>query len=132
MGELFDDEERATTLADYFTAELNELAALIAEVPEADRYSVYYAEGTDALETDPAGSFHTQVFDFLGLKNVAEVAENTTNGFVGQSQVSLEQVIAWDPDYIIRNASGTGSSENVSVKDMLAADEWAGLRAVQI
>ena len=131
MGELFDDEERATILADYFTTELNELAALIGQVPEADRYSVYYAEGTDALETDPAGSFHTQVFDFLGLKNVAEVAENTTNGFVGQSQVSLEQVIAWDPDYIIRNASGTGSSENVSVKDMLAADEWAGLRAVQ-
>ena len=70
-------------------------------------------------------------FTLIGMINVADVAENTTNGFVGQSQISLEQIINWNPQYIIRNFSGTGTSDNVKASDILANPDWAGIRAVQ-
>ena len=131
LGELFNDPERGKMLSEYIDKELKEVKSLAAKIPQDKLYSVYYSEGADGLETDPSGSFHTETFDLLGLKNVADVAENTSNGFVGQSQVSLEQVIAWNPDYIIRNFSGTGTSENVKASDILASAEWAGIKAVK-
>ena len=131
LGELFNDQERGDELSEYVATELAELKECAANIPEDDKKTIFYSEGADGLETDPSGSFHTETFDFLGLINVADVAENTSNGFVGQTACSLEQVISWNPDYIIRNFSGTGSSENVKVADILADENWQGIAAVQ-
>ena len=109
-------------------AEIRENAA---KVPESEKVTFLYSEGADGLETDPEGSFHTETFSLIGMLNVADVAENTTNGFVGQSQISLEQIINWNPQYIIRNFSGTGTSDNVKASDILADPDWAGILAVQ-
>lgn len=131
LGELFNDPERGQMLSDYLKEALAEIKENAASVPEEEKVTFFYSEGADGLETDPEGNFHTETFTLVGMKNVADVAENTSNGFVGQSQVSLEQVISWNPMYIIRNFSGTGTSENVKAADILADPNWAGIRAVQ-
>ncbi len=131
LGELFNDPERGNEMAEYVETELNELKDLVAKIPAEDNRTIFYSEGADALETDPAGSFHTELFDFLGLVNVADVSVNTTNGFVGQTVCSLEQIISWDPEYIIRNMSQTGTSENVTVADILSNPDWQGITAVK-
>ena len=64
-----------------------------------DKKNVYYAEGNDGLKTNPSGSVHGQLIDLVGGKNVADSLSqgNTTTGV----QVSIEQVISWNPDVII-------------------------------
>ncbi len=130
LGELFNDPERGQMLSEYLKEQYAEIKENAAAVPEEEKVTFFYSEGADGLETDPEGNFHTETFTLVGMINVADVAENTTNGFVGQSQVSLEQIISWNPQYIIRNFSGTGSSDNVKAADILANPDWAGIQAV--
>ncbi|MEN6462830.1 MAG: ABC transporter substrate-binding protein [Syntrophomonas sp.] len=131
LGQLFQNEERGAKLGQYCVDELNELSKVLATIPKAQAKKIYYAEGANGLETDPFGSMHTQVFDFVGAVNVANIAENTTNGLVGQSTVSLEQIITWNPEYIIRNSTYTGSNNPTSAKAILADPNWAGIKAVK-
>jgi iron complex transport system substrate-binding protein len=59
---------------------------------------VYYAEGTLGLETEPAGSLHGQVLDYVHADNVAKVGAGDVHGM---SRASMEQVLAWDPEVIV-------------------------------
>lgn len=131
MGEVLGEEERADELGEYASKELAEVEDLVAKVPEDEKVSIYYAEGDVGLETDPSGSMHTQVFDFVGVKNVADISENTSNGLVGQSTVSLEQVMEWNPEYIIRNITYSGSSQANPVEEILNNSDWGSIEAVK-
>ena len=57
------------------------------------RTRFYAARGAKGLETGLAGSLHTEAAELLGLENVARVA-----GRSGLTQVSLENLLAWQPD----------------------------------
>ena len=98
LGALLGVPERAKLLADYSRRSLAEAQALAASIPAAERPRVYYAEGLRGLQTDSPGSMHTEPLDFLGVPNVADLAE--TSGF-GRATVSLDQVIAWRPEVIL-------------------------------
>jgi iron complex transport system substrate-binding protein len=60
------------------------------------RTRFYAARGAKGLETGLAGSLHTEAAELLGLENVARVA-----GRSGLTQVSLENLLAWQPDIIL-------------------------------
>ena len=64
-----------------------------------DKKTVYYAQGNDGLQTNPSNSTHGQLIDLVGGENVANslAQGNTTSGI----QVSMEQIIKWNPDVII-------------------------------
>jgi iron complex transport system substrate-binding protein len=47
------------------------------------------------LQTGLAGSINTEVLDYMGARNVAEGLRG------GLATVSLEQVLAWDPEVIL-------------------------------
>jgi iron complex transport system substrate-binding protein len=98
FGKLLDCEERAEELALYAESVLEEIGNKVATLSNEERVSVYYAEGTEGLQTDPSGSFHTQVIDYLEAINVAQV---DMKGGLGRSQVSPEQLAIWNPDVII-------------------------------
>ncbi len=126
IGELLGEQERAEELASYcdrVIARAQELAAL---VPDGERVTVYYAEGNEGLYTDPEGSMHTEVFTIVGAHNVADV--EMQEGY-GQSPVSLEQVIAWDPAYVFV-ASDPDGEMNVYDRITQGAD-WRTIAAVE-
>ena len=54
--------------------------------------------GELGLNTNAAGSFHSEIFDYVPIINVADV-EASSKG--GGSEVSMEQIIQWNPDFII-------------------------------
>jgi iron complex transport system substrate-binding protein len=130
-GKVLGNPERGEMLGKYCDEELARMEALINTIPEPARPRLYYAEGNQGLETDPSGSSHTQAFDFVRAINVADVAENTANGMVGQSVVSLEQIIAWNPDFIIRNTTYTAADPAAAVTSIINNRDWAGISAVQ-
>lgn len=99
LGELLGKQDEAKKLADYCEEKLSAVDAAIATVPADKRISLYYAEGPEGLQTEPEASPHALSFKLAGAKNVADGVEVTKGK--GMSPVSLEQVLAWDPQVII-------------------------------
>jgi len=96
LGELLGAKDRAERLASYADATLNGLRARLATIPEGERPRVYYGRGVNGLETGLAGSINMEVLEQVGAINVAAAA-----GSGGLAKVSLEQVLAWNPEVIL-------------------------------
>jgi iron complex transport system substrate-binding protein len=96
LGEILGARERAETLARYAEETLVALKARIAAIPEGERPRVYYGRGPNGLETGLAGSINMEVLERVGAVNVAAAA-----GKGGLTKVSIEQVLAWNPDVIL-------------------------------
>ena len=98
VGTLLGREARAKLLADDLRASLAKVDQALGAMPEAERVRVYYAESPDGLATDCHHSFHTEAIELARGYNVyrCEQREHT-----GMERVSLEQVIAFDPQVIL-------------------------------
>lgn len=101
MGEIVGAQDKAKELNEFNDKYLDIVHDRSSKLSDSDKKTVYYAQGDDGLQTSPSHSTHGQLIDLIGGKNVADsVAQgNTTNGV----QVSMEQVISWNPDVIITN-----------------------------
>jgi iron complex transport system substrate-binding protein len=119
LGEILGVEERAERQAAYVEATFAEIDAVLAAVPADKRPRVYLARGPDGLETGVVGSINAEIIERAGGRNVAEAA-----GQRGLVRVSMEQVIAADPEIILtwdRNFFGKIFDDPL----------WAGIRAVR-
>lgn len=83
---------------------------------------MYYAENADGLATDPTGSSHTEVLDYCKVTNVADVEMKSGQG---RTEVSIEQVIAWNPELILCH------SGFVLADDIMNNAQWADIQAVK-
>jgi iron complex transport system substrate-binding protein len=101
MGEVVGAQDKAKQLNDFNNKYLDIVHEKSSKLSDSDKKTVYYAQGNDGLQTSPSHSTHGQLIDLIGGKNVADsVAQGNTTGGV---QVSMEQVISWNPDLIITN-----------------------------
>ena len=122
LGTLFNCEKEAEQYAGFLRSVYTFIDSLKKTKGEINS-TVYYTIGTSGLLTDPAGSKHTEAFDFLEIPNAARV--EIPSG--GHAQVNMEQVLMWNPDYIFtagfqgdQNAYGIISSGN----------KWQSIKAV--
>lgn len=127
LGQILGKQDEAKKMADYCTKVASDVAAAVATVPEDERISLYYAEGPEGLQTEPTSSSHALVFKLAGAKNVAEDLE--AEGGKGKTPVSLEQVLAWNPDVII--AWDAQRFEGGSDELIRTDPNWATVKAVQ-
>ncbi len=88
------------------------------------KVDIYYAEGPSGLETEPAGSWHAQVIDMVGGNNVAKVEIKEGKG---KSEVSIEQLLLWDPEIIISWDDERGGYYSGILKD----PAWKDITAVK-
>jgi iron complex transport system substrate-binding protein len=96
LGDLIDAKDRAEQLASYAEETLSGLKRRIASLPERERPRVYYGRGSNGLESGLAGSINMEVLERVGAINVAAAA-----GTGSLSKISIEQVLAWNPDVIL-------------------------------
>lgn len=102
LGELTGEKERASRLGSY-CKETTENAKKIAEsIKDSDKKSVYFAIGDTGLNTNAEGSFHAGVIKYIGANNAAKV-DAVYSG--GGSEVSMEQLLDWNPDIIIADSA---------------------------
>ncbi|KKG14508.1 iron ABC transporter substrate-binding protein [Methanosarcina sp. 2.H.T.1A.6] len=121
VGKLLDCEAQAEKLIEFRSSVLNEINSTVKDIPEDEKVSVYYAEGPKGLMTDPSGSQHSQVIDICGGSNVADCPLTPGSGM---TQVSIEQVMGWDPEVII--------TSNPQFYAAVYSDSlWTGVDAVQ-
>jgi iron complex transport system substrate-binding protein len=125
LGEIMGAESRAETLALYCENAFATVTAAVADIPESEKLSLYYAEGPEGLQTEPDAAQHALTFSFAGANNVAAVPE--TEG-LGMSNVSLEQVLAWDPEVIVAwDYEVRGGADEM----IRTSANWSTIRAVR-
>ena len=122
MGEVVGEQDNAKKLNDFNEKYLKIVKDKSSKLSDSDKKTVYYAEGDDGLSTNPSHSAHGQLIDLIGGKNVADSANqgNTTNGI----QVSIEQVISWNPDIII-------TTDPEFYASVYSDSNWASINAVK-
>lgn len=111
--------ERAEILARYAENALTAMQQRIASVPAEQRPKAYLARGPRGLETDVKGSINAEVLDVLGAQNV--VAPGTSAGNL--ADVSMEQVLAWQPDVIV-------TIDRNFIQTVWNDPQWQGVKAV--
>ncbi|TWA64219.1 iron complex transport system substrate-binding protein [Azospirillum baldaniorum] len=120
LGALMGAAERGEELARYAETTLAEVRRRFDGVPEDRRLKVYMARGPRGLQTGIRGSINVEALDVAGVRNVA--AETLGNG--GLVNVSMEQVLAWQPDAIV--TIDRGFYESVWTDPL-----WQGVKAVR-
>lgn len=126
IGGIMDEKTRAKELGDYCAKTVSDIKAIKEKIPEDKRVKVYYAEGPKGLETDPEGSFHTEVLSLVGGVNVAKVQ---MQGGFGRSSVSMEQLLSWNPDVII-----VGYDKDAKAgffNDIYKDSNWKSIKAIK-
>ncbi len=119
VGRLLGVAARGEALAQAAEAQLALVDEVLAARPVDTRPTVYYGRGSDGLESGLAGSINTEVIAFCGGRNVAAAA-----GSGGLARVSMEQLLAWDPDVVLTQdaAFAAGAPQD---------PRWRSLRAVR-
>ncbi|MHB8320632.1 MAG: ABC transporter substrate-binding protein [Acidithiobacillus sp.] len=121
LGDQLGQAARGEKLATAFQNILNRLQNLRSSIPQAQRQTVYYAEGVDGLMTDTANSPHTQVIRAAGGDNVFT---GKATALKGMERVSMGQVLAWNPDVIL-------VQDPVFYRRVYSLPAWHGLKAVK-
>lgn len=126
VGDIMGRQERAEEIATYLEGVYADVKDAVADIPEEEKVSVYYAEGPFGLATEPDESMHARTFVEAGAKNVAHVPLSSS-GF-GMSSVSLESVINWDPEVIIAwDGEVRGGADEI----IRTTDDWSDIKAVK-
>jgi iron complex transport system substrate-binding protein len=121
LGSVLGKEEKAAELISYYNEAMDYVTTRAAQIPENEKRRVYYAEGPHGLETEPAGSERTKLIELCGGINIAEGPLN--NGY-GRIEVSIEQVLLWNPDVII-------AGDPVFYKEVFSDTKWQNIKAIK-
>jgi iron complex transport system substrate-binding protein len=111
--------DRAETLARYAEDEIADIEKKIATVPANARPKAYMARGPRGLETDVTGSINGEALTFLGAQNVVPAGVSAGN----LADVSMEQVLAWQPDVIV-------TIDGNFFAGVFNDPQWQGVKAV--
>ncbi len=121
IGDVLGKKERGQLLSRYAVAALAEAKAVAAQIPEADRVRVYYAEGPDGLSTERAKSLHAELIPLTGGINV-HTGEEVDH--FGMEKVSMEQILIYDPEVIL-------VKEKTFFDTIRTDPRWRNVRAVR-
>lgn len=126
LGDILGAGEQAEKLAAYTEETIK--AMQDTAIPEEERVTVYYGNGEDSLETAPKGSASSQIIDMVNAENIADVEL----GEGSRVKVSLEQVLAWNPEYMIVNGEPKDNiSGNQAAQAIMEDPAYAEVTAVK-
>lgn len=118
LGEILGEKDQGEKLAKYCKEALDVAKANAKKV--STKPKVFYAEGENGLSTMGAGSIHSETIEYMGAENVAQLENGSKSG----AEVSMEQLLNWDPDVII--------TADEKVYELITTDSaWVNLRAVK-
>lgn len=127
LGKIFGNEVRAAEVASFYQNKMDEISAAVKDAPKPRVLLLYYndKDGNVAFNVPPMSWIQTKMVEMAGGEPVWADA----NPGKGWTQVTLEQIAAWNPDHIFiisyfKPAPGV-------VENLKADPNWQGLRAVK-
>lgn len=127
LGKVFGDEARAAEVAGFFQQKMDGIAAAVKDAPKPRVLLLNYNEkdGVVAFNVPPMNWLQTSMVEMAGGEPIWADA----NPAKGWTQVTLEQIAAWDADQIFIVSYFT---DPLQVLEKLQADpNWQALRAVK-
>jgi iron complex transport system substrate-binding protein len=121
LGPVLGAEERASALSAYIRDVLRQADENNARIPEGAKKRVLFGGGEYGLNVNGAGSVHAEVLEVAGAENAAVLGRVSDSG---GDEVSIEQVLLWDPDVIIL-------APDSNYGDIFSDPLWADVRAVK-
>jgi iron complex transport system substrate-binding protein len=114
-----DAKKQAAAWSKYFDEKVAYVKQRVGDIPEAERKSAIYCYGEEGLGVFSTYSYPSFWLELAGGNNIAD-----ESGAEMDTVVTMEQMVAWDPDYIFM-----GRMENTDAVTGGAA--WANMKAVQ-
>jgi iron complex transport system substrate-binding protein len=127
LGDIINEKKRADTLAEYCRSTFDTIVSISSKIPYDKRIRVYYAEGTDGLQTDSKGTMHAEIIDIAGGINVAEVP--ALKGF-GRASVSFEQLLVWKPEIVLVCLDHGFAHGTENYSNIVNSNSWHAIDAV--
>lgn len=127
LSQIFPENDKAETVAQYSADIYDLVQSRVAELPEAERRKVFFLfQYNETQILTSGGSFFGQWWaDATGCVNVAsELAQDNS------VPVTLEQVYAWDPDLIFVT-NFTAAQPQDLYDNTVGSYDWSGVNAVQ-
>jgi iron complex transport system substrate-binding protein len=131
IGDLLEKEDEADELIGFIESKVDMIRSVTDTLDESEKPMVYYAtrgatkgfydpkEGRDFTRTET----QYEPLEIAGGINVAAECEGTS------VNVGIEQIIAWDPDYILLSS---GSSENIeAIEFILTSPDLQSISAIK-
>ena len=127
LGQVFGDPDRAAEVDLFYQDKVESIQSTVSDAAKPSVLLLYYndKDGNVAFNVPPMGWIQTQVVEIAGGAPVWADA----NPGDGWTQVTLEQIAAWDADQIFVIAYFTDPSEVVA--GLNADPNWQAIRAVQ-
>ncbi len=125
LGDILGREEKAAELSAWCEDAYQAVTSAVGGLAEDEKVPLYYAEGPLGLQTEPASSQHALTFVVAGANVVADVELLDD---AGMADVSLESVIAWDPEVIVAWDEDLRSGADNHIR---TSDDWSSIRAVR-
>lgn len=120
MGEALNESRKAEEVIAEMDAKLDGIAAVVAQVPDDRRKTVYFEiEPAPYMYSAGSGTYLNQLIEIAGGRNVLANEE-------GWVAVDGESVVAGDPDVIFTNVVYIDDP----VGEIKSRDGWAGVKAV--
>lgn len=125
LGEVLGEEEKAKELAAYAQRIVEGVKNI--SIEETQRVKVYYGNGETSLNTAPKGSSASEVLDLVQVENVAHI-----EGAKGRVDISLEQLMTWNPSVMLINGEPKQDlTGNSAAQAILAHPDFQTIDAVK-
>jgi iron complex transport system substrate-binding protein len=118
-GSVLGMEGRAKRLTDYADRIFALVASRLAAVPEKDRPRALYVQASKPPQVMGMESYNAWTAEMAGA---VYCAREVSGSFLS---VSMEQIVAWNPDFILVSPKDTAT-----LADIKGKPEWAGISAV--
>ena len=98
LGEILGVAQRSSEISGFIRGVMDFAEEVRAQIPEINRPYVLYSQGEYGTEVNGRGSVHSEVLDYVGVINAADMNSTLASG---GDEVSMEQIILWNPDIVI-------------------------------
>lgn len=121
LGQLLGKTAEAKRCSDYIQSIYSEMNRLVKSRKVYGK--AYMANGATGLRTSPQSSLHNQLFEVMNVSNAAHVNMDAK----GFANVSMEQMLAWNPNYVFC----VGKGEDSPYRNVLKSATWRNISAVK-
>ncbi|HEY8393385.1 MAG TPA: ABC transporter substrate-binding protein [Thermaerobacter sp.] len=122
VGELLGREDRADALISYHQEEIAAVRARTRDLPQEKRPRVLFLYN-EQLRTIGSGHYYDEWMDAAGAVNVAA-------GYSGWVNVTMEEILAWNPDVILISNFTELMPENL-YNNTIKGQDWSAVAAVK-
>ena len=121
LGDILGMETQAAEMSGYIRGVMDFAEEVKNSIPFDERPSVLHSQGEYGTEVSGRGSVHSEALDFVGVINAADIESMLATG---SDEVSMEQIIVWNPDIVVL-------APDSNFGEIYSDPLWAQVSAVQ-